>query len=182
MTITDFLQTAIAPDFRLGEYKLTPGRVILGSIYFAHRDESIWNTGRTLENGRPEYPIDSFWAERFLEYPDDPFSGPSKKNIDGMPRNDIVHLDNEARFTLDGLNGAYIPFGGGMKMCPGRHYAKHEIYLVVAMMLWEFDFEFRDLESVKKTKANTDVFSVGTLHPDRMNAVKIRRRNKQLKL
>lgn len=96
-----------------------------------------------------------------------------------MPSTNVVHDDREARFTLDGLNGAYIPFGGGIKMCPGRHYAKQEIYLLVTMMLWAFDFEFVDPAGAKKTKGDTALFSVGTLHPDRKNAVKVRRRKNQ---
>ena len=40
--------------------------------YFSHRDEAVWNTGRTLPNGQQEHPLDKFWAERFLEYPNDP--------------------------------------------------------------------------------------------------------------
>lgn len=35
--------------------------------YFSHRDEAVWNTGRTLPNGQQEHPLDKFWAERFLE-------------------------------------------------------------------------------------------------------------------
>jgi cytochrome P450 len=99
-----------------------------------------------------------------------------KQYTEKTPCVDFIRDDKLAKFTVEGLNGIYIPFGGGLKMCPGRHFAKQEIYLVVAMMLWAFDFEFVDLDGVRKTKADNRAFSVGTLHPERKNAARMWRR------
>ena len=33
----------------------------------------------------------------------------------------------------------YAPFGGGHTMCPGRLFAKREIYLFVAVTLWKYE-------------------------------------------
>ncbi len=32
-----------------------------------------------------------------------------------------------------------VPFGGGVSMCPGRHVAKNEIKIFVALLLYWFD-------------------------------------------
>lgn len=146
--------------------------------YFSHRDETVWNTGRTLPNGEQEHPLDKFWAERFLEYPNDPLSGPTKKTADLEKSSEsqagIVHDDKEAKFTLEGLKGIYFPFGGGTNMCPGQHYAKNEMSLVVAMLLWAFEIEFLDLESAKLTTQDMTAFPSSTLRPDRRNAIRLR--------
>jgi cytochrome P450 len=167
----------------IGNRKFQPKKTILGSIWFSHRDETKWNAGRKLADGTYEHPLDEFLAERFLEYPDDPFSDPLKKE-DGSEKAPSALNDSkgpgEARptpkFTTEGLSGLYIPFGGGLKTCPGRHYAKQEMYLTVATILWAIDFEFVDLDKAKATKPNMKAFAVGTLHPDRKNDVRIRRR------
>ncbi len=35
-----------------------------------------------------------------------------------------------------------ILLGGGLSMCPGRHFAKQEIILTLAMLVSRFDVEF----------------------------------------
>lgn len=44
------------------------------------------------------------------------------------------------------------------------------------MMLWAFDFEIVDKESVGRTKASLRAFPTGTLSPDRENRVTVRMR------
>jgi cytochrome P450 len=184
-------QTSVIPDLKFGNYILEEGKLILSSIYFSHRDISIWNEGCTLLNGQKEHPLDTFWAERFLIYADDPFSGPVKTPSTPSPPStpiidtktptpvttSLISDGQQPKFSLDGLKGVYIPFGGGTNMCPSRHYAKNEMLLVVAMLLWAFDFELLDLNGVKKTKASMSAFPTGTLSPDRENAVRMRRRH-----
>lgn len=161
---------------------LEKDQLMISSIYFAHRDEEKWNTGRTLHDGRQEHPLDDFWAERFLEYPNDPLSGPSKKDFsDIKPHRDhesIEHDDSQARCVQEDpkMKGVYVPFGGGVFQCPGRFYARNEIYIAIATMLWAFDIELTDPEAAKKTGRNMNALGLGTFSPDRENTFRLRSR------
>ncbi|MCO4745231.1 MAG: cytochrome P450 [Proteobacteria bacterium] len=46
-------------------------------------------------------------------------------------------------FSLDGRKVAHflMPFGGGVSMCPGRHFARNEIKILTALMLYHFSLE-----------------------------------------
>lgn len=181
ITLTYHLQIPIISNLKFGNYVVEKGKIILASIYFSHRDTTHWNQGRLLPNGDYEHPITSFWAERFLVYPNNPLSGPVKPDSHEQPTAEgnsppITHTDSEAKYSIEGLKGVYIPFGGGTNICPGRHYAKNEMLAVVAMMLWAFDFEIVDKESVGRTKASLRAFPTGTLSPDRENRVTVRMR------
>ncbi|PVH83580.1 cytochrome P450 [Cadophora sp. DSE1049] len=171
-------RTSMVSKFRIGNWFVKPDKTMLICPYFSHRDEAVWNTGRTLPNGKQEHPLDDFWAERFLEYPNDPLSGPTKKTADleklTVAQADIFHDDKEAKFTLESLKGIYLPFGGGTNMCPGQHYAKNEMVLVVAMLLWAFDIEFLDPRRAKLTRQNMKAFPSSTLRPDRENPIRLR--------
>ena len=88
----------------------------------------------------------------------------------------IVGSDKEAKFTTEDLTSVYIPWGGGSNICPGRYYAKSEMCLIVAMLLWAFDIEFLDVEAARKMKPSMAVFAIGTLSPSGNNPVRLRRR------
>ncbi|KAL5325740.1 hypothetical protein ACEPPN_006870 [Leptodophora sp. 'Broadleaf-Isolate-01'] len=57
-------RTSMIPDFRFGKWFVEQDKLMLASVYIAHRDETAWNTGRTLPDGKQEHPLDYFWAER----------------------------------------------------------------------------------------------------------------------
>lgn len=65
----------------------------------------------------PDHPANTFWAERFMQTP-----GETEESSKNDP-------------------GDFIPFGGGLNICPGRHLGKSEILIAVTMMLTKFDFE-----------------------------------------
>lgn len=100
--------------------------VIVAPTTVAHMDPEIWSTGL---NG--EHPLDQFWVGRFLDYPSEPQSG-------SMPE-----------FSSKNVAGSWVPFGGGPRQCPGRHFAKRQILLTIAMTVSLFDCEVLD-ESVRE--------------------------------
>ncbi|KAK0612182.1 cytochrome P450 [Immersiella caudata] len=77
------------------------------------------------------HPASEFWAERHL------------KTVNG-----------ERVFEMAGKGADFSPYGGGIPMCPGRHFAKQEIMLTVAMLVSKFEFEF--VEWVKKDGTRSD--------------------------
>jgi hypothetical protein len=70
----------------------------------SHTDETFWNTKGGL------HPVNKFWADRFIYYPNDSTSGPINPGI----RNDLRTKtgDSTPFFSLDGLDSAWIPYGG----------------------------------------------------------------------
>ncbi len=73
------------------------------NTWLAHMDEVVWNT----KGG--ERPLDQFWAERFLVDPRDKSSGPTRKRVAPSPEDADK---TEAYFCSEGLEGAWIPYGG----------------------------------------------------------------------
>lgn len=47
----------------------------------------------------------------------------------------------EPKFSLDGTTGAFVPFGGGVRVCPGRVCAKNEMLALLAMLVTAYDFQ-----------------------------------------
>lgn len=161
--------------------------MLLATSWVAGRNESFWSQGRIdPQSGEPEHPVSSFWAKRFLQFEDDPFSGPVKKTDDTNPASTLSASpsatqpprDKTPKVVETGLNGYYFPYGGGPKMCPGRFFAKRNILLTVALMLREFEFELVDAKMASVTRPGMPLTPVGTVRPDREIPFKIRRRQR----
>ncbi|KAL9608752.1 MAG: hypothetical protein Q9167_006424 [Letrouitia subvulpina] len=129
-------------DFRMGEWKFPKSRPIVFSSRSAGMNPQIWNAG-TAEN---PHPLDQFWADRFLVYPNDPESGPSKKDpyFSGKPSSSnrtTGKPEMTPYFSMEKVAGGWIPYGGGQRMCPGRHFAKQEIVGAFAILFLNYDIE-----------------------------------------
>lgn len=142
----------VVDNFKIGAWDFPRDQMILASSWHEHRDKDVWNEGPVKGI---MHPVEEFWAERFLVYPDDPSSGPrkpdskSKANVrfsDNEKNYPKVEGGNEPVFTVDPMQGSFMPYGGGMKMCPGRFYAKQEIMVATAMFLTMFDIELEKKE------------------------------------
>lgn len=159
--------------------------IFLTSSWAGHRDASFWNAGRVGPDGNPEHPVDTWWAERFLEYPDDPTSGPVRKPDPAVyarsaggepPAERTCEDDKHATVVTAGTHGHTFPYGGGIKICPGRHFAKSEMMAAAAMMLRFFEIKPVDPVAASKVGLDMGYFPFGALPPDRKVAVMMRRR------
>ncbi|KAH8655571.1 cytochrome P450, partial [Xylariales sp. PMI_506] len=145
-------------------------------------DETFWNTGNILPSGRPEHPVDTFWAERFLKYPDDPDGGPIRQQesplrtiSDNVPRKSSVD-DRRATLVTAGLSGHWFPFGGGIYRCPGEALAGQTILSAVAMVLQAMEIKLLDPEEASKTRSRQKTLPFGSHAFDRKVPVRVRRR------
>ncbi|KAI1765019.1 cytochrome P450 [Hypoxylon sp. FL1150] len=174
-----YLMVASPPntDVSLGKWKFPRRSLGLVSSSLAHTDDNFWNTKDDL------YPIDTFWADRFLVYPNDPTSGPIKPEIraamtNERPRKERVENGNKGApyFSTNDLEGSYMPFGAGSDKCPGRFLAKDVIMVACALLVGEYDVEIL----AEPLKYNIDMdpwrFGLGIGQPKFRIAARIRRR------
>lgn len=122
-------------------------KVVVTSTTVAHMDREVWDTG--LEN---EHPVDQFWVGRFLKYPQESDSSSSKGT-------------SSPEFSTKGLEGSWIPYGGGPRQCPGRHFAKRQILLTTALMVSLFEFEILKEGMDVKEDFTLMGFGSGVSHP-----------------
>ena len=172
-------------DVKVNNWVLPQNKVCMISSYVAHMDENVWNT----RDGA--YPLDTFWAERFLLDPNDPSSGPLKESACGTARRSKLPLSDGKIFSMDGLEGSWIPYGGkhlamracdsaliaalgGYGVCPGRHFAKRQIFLTCAMMITMFDVEI--LADSQGLEMDSSGFGLGTQKPKYKIPFRIKRR------
>ena len=167
-------------DLQLGEWSIPKDRIIGLPSRTGAMNQDVWNVG-TKAN---PHPLETFWEDRFLIYPNDPHSGPLRKKDSGLRTGDQEptagssppeQASDEPIFTLKGLTDVYTPFGGGPGMCPGRNFAKLEVVSTLAKFALEYDV---DLQVPKgwEPAMNTAFFPIGTLPPKSMVPFRIRRR------
>lgn len=150
------------------------GEGLIISTYDTARDPRVWNEG-SAENPRA---LDSFWPERFIKDPRDPFSGPLKSDSSRAAVNDkSAEKDADAapKFTMEGTEGSWNPYGGGTRMCPGRHFAKREMIVSAAMFLTAFDIELTNTDAPVEDDRRYYMF--GVMHPKGPIPGRIRRRD-----
>ncbi|KAK3317974.1 Pfs, NACHT and ankyrin domain protein [Apodospora peruviana] len=97
-------------------------------------------------------PVDQFWPARFL-------TGPAQ-NV----------------FSVKAYGDAWMPYGGGPRICPGRHLAKRQILYTVACMVHDFDIDMMDGGKHVKEDLSLWGFGNGISHPAGKVPMRIRRR------
>ncbi|RYC57754.1 hypothetical protein CHU98_g8454 [Xylaria longipes] len=119
-------------DVFVGKWRLPKGEKAIVSTSIAHRDESVWNT----RGG--QFPLDTFWADRFMIDPSDPLSGPVVRNAEKSQK---PGSQKQPFFSTQGLESSWIPFGGGPSACPGRFLAKTVIMSTCVLLVSKFDVD-----------------------------------------
>ncbi|XMA15626.1 hypothetical protein WAI453_008417 [Rhynchosporium graminicola] len=162
----------LVDNFKVGDWKLPKGDMIIASSWHEQRDKAVWNEGPV--NGE-FHSVEDFWAERFLVYPNDPNSGPAKPGRDTKPKPKLAvkDSDNVPKYTTDFVTGSYIPYGGGQKICPGRFYAKQEAIGAMSLILSMFDIELKNNDL---PQPDMDYFPYGVVPPLGPFPARMRRR------
>ncbi|KAK4142879.1 cytochrome P450 [Dichotomopilus funicola] len=176
----------VTDNFQLAGWSMPRNSLMLSIVWFGAHDPDFWNQGRLRPDGKPEHPVDTYWAERFLEYPNDPASGPVKKPDASIYTTPAKNADKPKTAEDDktakpisstaALQGYFYPYGGGTRICPGRHLAKQEMLVALAGMMKAFEIEILDPVAARHVKPDMRAFPTGAMGPDRKVAVRIRRR------
>ena len=196
------LRSVSHEDMLIGKWRIPKGKLIAVDSRVAHMNRGVWNTGSGTSIATNEHdtdegscPLSKFWAERFLEFPNDPSSGPLSPRFRGSKARSTfsppsqsssaspVHpssakTSNDPHFTMEGLSGAWLPFGGGSRQCPGKNFAKMEIIISVAEILKTFEIELTADEGSTYAVPDMKYYGLGTFPPKGKVPAKIRRRTK----
>lgn len=166
-------------DLNFDGWRIRKGERVSVSSTTEGLDPLVWNAG-TESN---PHPLATFWADRFLVYPDDENSGPLRKQS-GDPSASAksataVDKDSEGsaqpKFSMTGLTNSWIPYSGGPRHCPGRHFAKQEMIVMAAIMTAAFEIELKT-EPGWVPESDPGYFGFGTMPPKGAIPCRMRRR------
>ena len=182
------IRQPVHEDARILDYRVPKGKTMVISSATAHMDPRNWRTGP-----QGQHPVDAFWAERFLTYgtspapqqqqrpPSLPLPAPSilGPTITTTTTTTAAAVANphlpEPKFSLDGYNGAWVPFGGGIHQCPGRHWVKLQMLLGFAVLNAAFEIELLGAAG-EDLRVDMKKYGLGTLQPGEKARFRIRRR------
>lgn len=175
-------------DFLLDGWRFPKDKLIFLLTSTAAHNTDLWNSGTKDE----PHPLSEFWADRFLVYPNDENSGPlrrdRRKEALGDNKPDKTTFDttiptaattttNDPIFSMEGLAGGWIPYGGGNRMCPGRFFAKNEMIVSFAMIVDNYDIELKTPDGWVP-EPDMRFFAAGVMPPKDLVPCRIRRRKR----
>ncbi|KAK0634297.1 cytochrome P450 [Bombardia bombarda] len=113
-------------------YVIPKGAIVQTCAQIAHFEEDVW--------GVEGHPASEFWAYRHVKVAD----------VVDEKTGEVV--GQKKQFAMKGRPSSFFPFGGGHVMCPGRHFAKQEIMLAIAIIVTKFDIEFVEWTELDGTR------------------------------
>ncbi|KAF2797967.1 cytochrome P450 [Melanomma pulvis-pyrius CBS 109.77] len=141
---------SVKKEHHIGKWLFPKDQAIIVSSHVEHMNEQ-WDTSDE------KHPCTAFSPDRFLTH---------EKNESGERR---------TKFSLDGRQGQWIPFGLGEHMCPGRHFAKQEMIINFAVLISTFDFELLTPKNWRP-EDNLSRYGFGTQQPKQKTPFRIRKR------
>lgn len=156
-----FTRVSENQDFDLEGYTVKAGTPMVLLSRPSAMNEEVWRqAGRSSK-----VPLSNFDAKRFLVARETYKS--SQASCKG------------SSFSLDNLAGIWTPYGGGHWLCPGRHFAKIEILVTVALFFLRFEIQILRNNDVE-VQPDMWWFPVGGLPPNRKVPFRIRKRYSDL--
>ena len=143
-------RTAEWGDVQVLDYRIPKGDMLVIDSARAHLNPEYWDQGG--------HPAEEYWPERFL-------TATKSKNANDASR---------PTFSSDSHKGNWIPFGGGIHQCPGRHWVKTQMLVGFAHITAAFDIEImHDEKSFTMDKVK---YGMGAQLPAKKVAFRIRRK------
>lgn len=169
-------RTGQLSDVRLGPWRFPRNSPIAVSTLAAAQNPRVWN------DADGKHPVDTFWAHRFVIDPSDPRSGPLALEARHRLEEEKAKYQDETlenpkkRFSVEGLQGGWIPYGAGQFMCPGRHLAKQEMIGSFAMFYSSYEVQLCTPDDWKP-QPDLTYFATGTMPPLGQIPFRVRRRS-----
>lgn len=123
--------------------------------------------GRPSTSSLSEFQADRFLVSKASKNSREVFSGDEK---------DLSSVQ-EPEFSLDGLAGLWLPYGGGQRMCPGRHFAKAEVLSTFALLFAEFSLQVNEEVNLNKIVPDLRWVPTGALPPTTKVPFRMRRKS-----
>ncbi|KAF7950960.1 uncharacterized protein EAE97_002512 [Botrytis byssoidea] len=159
-------------ESKLDTWTVPSNIVVAVCNYTEYMNEKLWNP----EGARESHPASTFWGRRFLKHPE--LKGPGKDHHEkenSEKRSETNQSEPAPVFSTQGLSCQWFPYGSGERICPGRHFAKHQILLTFAVLSTSFDIELQVVDGWKP-KSDLKHFGYGVMPPDSQTPFRIRRR------
>lgn len=153
-------------DIDIRDWIIPRRKVIVALTTVAHMDATIWDTGVN-----DDHPVDQFWVGRFLNYSEGQRADRSVEKQTNDAASSTIPT-----FSTKHVNGAWIPYGGGPRQCPGRHFAKRQILLTTALFVSLFDCEMLGEAMDMGEDFSLKGFGGGVSHPAGKVPVRMRAR------
>lgn len=149
-------RTSELEDFNLDGFKVRRNQILMIFSRPPALNEDAWfAAGR-----RSTSPLSDFQADRFL------IPKTSKSSEDDFSKfQPDPSQEEETEFSLNGLAGLWLPYGGGQRMCPGRHFAKAEVLSTFALLFTHFTIKVNGEVDLQEVAPDLRWVPTGALPP-----------------